>query len=248
MTPSSVKPVTPYQNRYRILVVEDEAESRELLSSLLEERFDVLEARDAEEALRMARQLQPDLVLLDISLPKSDGYKVCQDLRSSSETKHIPVLMVTGHDNPDSRITAFASGADDFIGKPFKAMELMARVESKIRRLEETKTEDKEVLRCGNLTLWPQRFEVRVEGNPVQVSVLEFNLIKFFVENKDRVVSRLEILSSVWGDVSMGERVVDTHLVALRRKLEGFDHTIATIYSKGYILKKPIRKPSSVQL
>ncbi|MEW6056839.1 MAG: response regulator transcription factor [Bdellovibrionota bacterium] len=221
----------------RILVIDDEPDNRELIQQILADKFEVLTASDGEEGIQVTRSELPDLVLLDISMPKLDGIAVCESLRSNEATKHIPIIMLTASSDPDRRIQSFMTGADDFLLKPYRPKELLARVLSKIRRVEERLSQD-EVLECGNLILYLNKFEATIDGNVITLSVLEFNLLKCFVQNKDRVLSRERILESVWRDSVVSDRTVDTHIVSLRKKLTGFTYSLSTIYGAGYILKK----------
>jgi len=221
----------------RVLVIDDEADNRELIEQVLAEQFAVLSAGDGEEGLRFARAEHPDLIILDIAMPKLDGFAVCEALRSNLATRDIPIIMLTVAADVDDRIRSFMSGADDFVPKPFRPKELLARVQSKVRRLEEREGKD-EVIECGNLVLDTKRLDAAINGRSLGLSVLEFNLLKCFVQNKDRVMSRETILQSVWRDAVVSDRTVDTHIVSLRRRLENFDHMIATIYGAGYILKR----------
>ncbi|MBL7715633.1 MAG: response regulator transcription factor [Bdellovibrionales bacterium] len=220
----------------KILIVEDDDSVFEMMEMVLSERHAIVRAKDGEEALSAVLSQKPDLVLLDIGIPKIDGLKVTETLRGDAATSHIPILIITGNDDSEKRISAFNLGADDFLGKPFKAKELAARVSSKIRRIEEAQSEP-EVLVCGNLKAKPQNMEVRIADHLVSLSVLEFNLLKHFLTNPNRIISREELLKVVWNGAMVGERTIDTHMVSLRKHLKGFDHQIATVYSAGYILK-----------
>jgi DNA-binding response OmpR family regulator len=222
--------------RRKILVVDDEGDNREYLSSLLSPTYDVLCAADGEEAVRSARAEQPDLVLLDLLMPKMDGLAACESLRSHEATRHIPVVVITGSDDMERRLSAFNYGADDFLMKPFKPQELLARVASKIRRISEREVST-QYLVCGNLTLNLDSLEARIQEQVIELSVLEFKLLKYFVENVNRVMSRERILNAVWHDAVVTDRTVDTHMVSLRKKLKGFDHAFSTVYGAGYILK-----------
>jgi DNA-binding response OmpR family regulator len=222
---------------HKILVIEDEQDSRDFLQDVLSDKFQVLLAASGEEGLRMARAELPQLILVDAKMPHMDGFTVCNGLRSNEATRHIPVIMITGADDLDARVSAFSAGADDFIAKPFRLSELSARVTSKLRRVEENSGQ-KRTLQCGNLTLNLDKIEAEIEGKRLPLSVLEFNLLMFLVKNKDRVLSREQILEGVWRDSIVSGRTVDTHMVSLRKKLTGFDHVVATVYSAGYTLRK----------
>lgn len=220
-----------------VLIVDDESDNRELIEQILGEKFKVLTAADGEEGIRVARSSLPDLILLDITMPKLDGFAVCETLRTNEATRDIPIIMLTASTDVDNRIKSFMTGADDFVPKPFRPKELLARVVSKIRRVEERQGKQ-EVVECGNLVLDLKKIEAVLNGKPLGLSVLEFNLLKCFVQNKDRVMSRERILEAVWRDSVVSDRTVDTHIVSLRKKLEGFDHQLATVYGAGYVLKK----------
>jgi DNA-binding response OmpR family regulator len=224
-------------DKRKVLVIDDERDNRELIHQILSDRFNVLMAKDGEEGILVARSELPDVILLDITMPKMDGIAVCEALRSNEATRHIPIMMITASVDLDARVQSFMTGADDFLSKPFKSKELIARVVSKIRRVEERVGSDENV-GVGNLVLNLKKLEAVIDGKAIQLSVLEFNLLKCFVQNKDRVMSRERILEAVWRDSVVSDRTVDTHIVSLRKKLSGFDHNIATIYGAGYILKK----------
>lgn len=220
----------------KVLIIDDEVENRLLLQETLSKHFDVIEAGDGEEGVRMAKQNQPDLILLDINMPKMDGISACEVLRIHEATRHIPVIMLSALDNEEHRTRAFMKGADDFLGKPFTIKELIARVSSKVRRLEEAARRGGS-MSCGNLTLDSQRLEVKISDRLVPLSVLEFCLLKYMVENKEIVLSRQRILEAVWRDTIVTDRTVDAHIACLRKKLGGFDYQITTVYGAGYALK-----------
>lgn len=223
----------------KILVVEDERDNREFIDEVLRDRFEVVVAGDGEEGLRLARAILPDLVLLDIAMPKLDGLAVCAALRDNEATKHIPIIILTASSDVDKRIQSYMTGADDYLTKPFKPKELLARVLSKIRRIEE-RAEKEQVIRLGNLILDTRKIEATIDSNPIQLSVLEFKLLKYFVTNKDRVMSREQILEAVWRDSVVSDRTVDTHIVSLRKHLCKFDHALTTVYGAGYVLKRRV--------
>lgn len=227
----------------KVLIIDDELDNREFIEQILLEHFDVLAAVDGETGVQIARTALPDVILLDIIMPRLDGIAVCSLLRTDEVTKHIPIIMLTGSNDIDRRVQSFMTGADDFLSKPFHPQDLIARVHSKIRRIEERSllgngSNGNGICECGNLKLDVNKLEVRIDGQVITLSVLEFNLLKCFVENKDHVLSRERILELVWRDSIVSDRTVDTHIVSLRKKLNGFDHSISTIYGAGYVLKK----------
>jgi DNA-binding response OmpR family regulator len=227
-------------SRRSVLIIDDDKDSLEVLNDILSTEYTTYLASNGEDGVQLARKVQPDLILLDLVMPGMDGIRTCQMLRASEETRDITILVITGSSDLDPRVGAFMSGADDMASKPYETRELMARIRAKMRRLDERKplaALPTQTIRCGNLTLDPDKFEVTINNETITISVLEFNLLRFFVENVDRVVSRQKILEAVWKDSVVSDRTVDTHMASLRRKLVGFDHAFKTIYSAGYILK-----------
>jgi DNA-binding response OmpR family regulator len=227
--------------RDKVLIVEDEAEHRDLLQKLLASKYDVLTAGDGLEGIEVASMSLPDLILMDISMPKLDGLTACEMLRDDERTKHIPVIMISAKDSEEFRIASFEKGADDFIGKPYALSELIARISSKVRRQKENQFGDvqkSETIVCGNLEIDLAKFEVRIDRRALHLSVLELNMLKFFIQNKERVLSREFLLKNLWADSVVTDRTIDAHMACLRRKLRGFDHGFRTIYGAGYALKK----------
>lgn len=221
----------------RILVIDDDPGILDFIEELLSFRFQILKAADVSTGLQLADAGKPDLIILDLGLEKESGHDLCRALRARPETKHIPILIYTGSDDIENVTKAFDFGADDYVIKSARPRELVARVVAKIRRLEE-QVDEPDVVTCGNLTLNAARLEATVENKTIPLSVLEFNLLRFFVLNKDRVVSRQQILEGVWKDAVVSNRTIDTHMVYLRKKLAGFSHSLATVYGAGYILRE----------
>lgn len=221
----------------KILVIDDDQGILDFIEELLSFRFHILKAVDASTGLQLAETEKPDLVILDLGLQNQSGHDICRVLRARPETKHIPILIYTGADDIENLTQAFEQGADDYVLKNAKPRELVARVIAKIRRLEE-QSDEPDVLNCGNLVLDSARLEAAVASRTLPLSVLEFNLLRFFVANKDRVMSRKQILDGVWKDAVVSNRTIDTHMVYLRKKLSGFSHTLATVYGAGYILRE----------
>lgn len=221
-----------------ILIIDDDKDSLEVLNELLSDEYTTHLASNGEEGVKIAIDKQPDLVLLDLMMPGMGGTRTCEALRSNELTRNITIIVITGSSDQDPRIAAFMKGADDIVSKPYETRELMARIRSKIRRIEERSgSTSTGIIQCGNLSLDPDKIEVRIDGSPIAISVLEFNLLRYFLENVDRVVTRQKILEAVWKDSIVSDRTVDTHMASLRRKLVGFNHSFKTIYSAGYILK-----------
>lgn len=222
----------------RVLIVDDEKEYLDLAKAMLSNDMEVLVSQSAETGLHIARTARPDVILLDIRIPRADGIDLCEEIRSGESTKHIPVLMLTGLCDKESRIRAFSAGADDFISKPFTEDELRARVRSKIRRVREIQGEKRDAVICGNLTVNLDRNEVTVSGKTLHFTPNEFMILKLFLENRGKILSRDYILQKCWQDCIVTERTVDSHIAALRKKLMDFDHKIITKHGLGFYLDR----------
>lgn len=228
-----------------VLIIDDEPEIRETLIDLISGSFSPLVASSGTEGLALAKKKNPTVILLDILMPGMDGVAVCKKLREDPVTSPIHIIMLSGANSPENRVRAFDSGADDFIAKPFDSVELISRIQSKVRRVQERKKHSRadeigSFLSCGNLKLNLIRREAVLEGRSFTLSSLEFKLLQFILQNKDRVIPRQEILDAVWGDPKVPGRLIDAHVVSLRKKLNDFDHAITSVYGVGYAVR-PIR-------
>jgi DNA-binding response OmpR family regulator len=228
----------------KILLIEDDLDNQSLLKDILSDKYRVLTAKDGEEGFRSAIAESPDLILLDLMMPKLDGIETCGLLRSHDVTRHIPVIILTGTSDFEMQLKALDLGADDLLQKPFRPRELIARISTKLRRLEETQKPVSSI-RCGDLEMDLDRFECRINQNLIVLSVLEFNLLRFFVENFNRVLSREKILRAVWREAVVTDRTVDTHMTSLRKKVQNSSLAFATLYGAGYILKSRAPATSS---
>ena len=205
----------------RVLVVEDERDVAELLRfHLAKEGYEVIVAPTGTEAVRRARDLQPELVLLDIMVPQLNGWEVCRRLKADPETRAIPVIMLTGRAEEGDKVLGFELGADDYVTKPFSPRELVARVRAVVRRGRHGEaTEKKPRLKAGDLEIDRHRFEVRMRGRAVELTPKEFELLATLVDSPGRVFGRSELLDLVWGrDGFVEPRTVDVHLARLRAK------------------------------
>ncbi len=201
----------------RILIVEDEPDlAFGLADDLRVEGYDVEVAPDGETAARRAREEKWDLILLDIMLPGKDGLEVCRELRRSG--MRTPIIMVTAKTQEAERVLGLELGADDYITKPFSPRELRARVKAVLRR---TEAETPKTSRFGDIEVNFSRGELRRAGKPVEVTALEWKLLEAFVGARGRILSRRQLLDAAWGaDTFVTDRVVDFHIVRLRRKIE----------------------------
>jgi two-component system alkaline phosphatase synthesis response regulator PhoP len=224
----------------RILIVDDEPDIRELVRYNLErEGFAVLEAEDGEHALDMVRKERPDLVVLDVMLPGADGLEICRMLRTQSAAARIPIVMLTAKAGEVDRILGLEIGADDYVSKPFSPRELVARIRAVLRRSEAQETDrPRETYERGRLRVSFDTYEVWIDGKPLELSLREFELLKFFVRNPNRVFDRLAILDLVWGqDTYVEPRTVDVHIRRLRLQIEqdpANPSLIQTVRGVGY--------------
>lgn len=220
----------------KILIVEDELSIQSILKELLTDAgYEVAAACDGEEGVRLFRQGGFDLVLLDIMLPGLDGYGVCRAIRSMGDT---PVIMLTALDEEEAQVRAFEMQADDYITKPFSLKLVLLRVEAVLRRAaQNTADSGGAVLRFRNIRLDPQAREVSVDGSPVALTPLEYDLLHLLMKHPKRAFTRENLLNMVWGYHYIGdEKAVNIHIMNLRRKLGG--DLIETVRGVGYRLAK----------
>jgi len=201
----------------RILVVEDEADiALGLQLDLSDEGYEVEVVGNGDEASRRAREPGWDLILLDVMLPRLDGFEVCRELRRSKV--RTPVLMLTAKAQEAEKVMGLDMGADDYVTKPFSPRELRARIRALLRR---AAPEAEPVHRLGDCEVDFERAELRRAGERTDLTAIELKMLQFFLRNQGRVLSREQVIDEVWGrDVFVTDRVVDTHVVKLRRKLE----------------------------
>jgi len=223
-----------------VLVAEDEGALVTLLRYNLErEGYRVLEAVDGEEALLVAAEEKPDLVLLDWMLPQLSGIEVCRRLRAKQETRNVPIIMLTARGEESDRIRGLDTGADDYLTKPFSMMELLARLRAVMRRIRPSLAED--VVVVGDIEMDRSAHRVRRAGQEVHLGPTEYKLLDHLIQHPGRVFSREQLLDAVWGsDVYVEARTVDVHVGRLRKALniEGTADPIRTVRSAGYALEE----------
>lgn len=217
-----------------ILIIEDEISIQNIVRAFLEDAgYTVFCAGDGLEGIEIFRKCNPDLVLLDLMLPKIDGFAVCEILRKESRT---PIIMLTARDDDASQMKGFDVLADDYIIKPFSMPLVLRRIEAVLRRTEQG-IEEPSVIRYKEITLDAEKYEVRVENEEVSLTSREFEILKLFLENPGKVFSRESLLDSVWGYEYYGDqKIVNTHIKNIRKKL-GVDY-IETIRGVGYRIEK----------
>ena len=224
-----------YGRAPRVLVVEDDDDIAQVLQrSLRMEGYDVRVAEDGVTALDQAHAFLPDLVVLDLGLPRLDGIDVARELRSRDD---VPILMLTARDAVESRVEGLDSGADDYLVKPFERQELLARLRALLRR---RPPKGSAPLVVGDLMLNPDTHEVTREGRPIELTQREFELLEYLMRNERIVVSRQRLLDEVWGyDPFSVTNTIEVFVSNLRRKLEanGEPRLLHTIRGAGYVLR-----------
>jgi two-component system, OmpR family, phosphate regulon response regulator PhoB len=223
-----------------ILIVEDESSILELISlNLHQAGFNPIRAISAEYANNLVKETIPDLIVLDWMLPGMDGIEFAKRLRANSETKNIPIIMLTAKSNEDNKIRGLDVGADDYLTKPFSPKELVARIKALLRRRSPELIN--EPITIDGLVLDPSSHKIQVDNKNINMGPTEFKLLHFFMKNTDRVYSRNQILDKIWGSNSViDDRTVDVHIKRLRKSLNhsGYDKLIQTVHGTGYRFSK----------
>jgi two-component system phosphate regulon response regulator PhoB len=222
----------------RILIVEDEKDVVDLLMlNLRKAGFKVRSTADGASGLEKTRAERPDLLILDLMLPKIPGLEVCKILKSDPATRSIPILMLTARAEEIDRIIGLEFGADDYVTKPFSPREIILRIKAILRRIESGP--DDERLSAGPIAIDPSRHEVHVAGHPVHLTSLEFKLLWTLMQRRGRVQNRDRLLNEVWGyEAVIDTRTVDTHVRRLREKLAPAGDVIETVRGFGYRLRE----------
>ena len=217
----------------QILIADDEPDILEIVSyNLGKEGYEVHTAKDGNEAIEKAKQLNPDLIILDIMMPKKTGVEVCQILRSQPAFQDTLIIFLTALSDEDSQIRGLETGADDYVSKPISPKVLVSRVNALFRRVG-TKEDTGKDLQIGNINIDPVKFLVTIDGKELVLAKKEFELLYLLASRPGRVFLRNEILSQVWGnDVIVGDRTIDVHIRKVRQKL-GVD-CITTVKGVGY--------------
>jgi len=227
-------------NGEKILVVEDEPDISKLVSyNLAQERFKVLTAEDGEQALQIIQREKPNLVVLDLMLPGLSGMEICKIVRNRPETAKLPILMLTAKAGEADRIVGLEMGADDYLAKPFSPREMVARVRAILRRANIAASADgPTAYDKGALKIDFTTYEVIVRGKAAKLTLKEFELLRFLVQNPNRVLSRDQLLDRVWGgETYVTPRTVDVHIRRLRKAIEKDDSKpkwILTLRGVGY--------------
>ncbi len=224
----------------KILVVDDDRKTVELVQLYLEsEGFQVVKAFDGLQAIESARMDAPDLILLDLMLPKIEGTDVFKTIRRESD---VPIIMLTARTTEEDKLTGLNIGADDYITKPFSPREVTARVRAVLRRSGGLENQADSVIILGDLVIDLIRYEARIRGKSLHLTPKEFRILETLVRNADRAISRAELVATAFGSDYRGvDRTIDVHVMNLRRKIENIDGNgvfIKTVYGVGYMFVK----------
>ena len=218
-------------NNWKVLIADDEPDILEILKyNLIVEGYEVITAKDGDEALDKARRNQPDLVVLDVMMPRKTGVEVCQLMRAQPMFKETLIIFLTAVNDESSQIRGLETGADDYVSKPISPKVFISRVNALFRRLNKKESKPLEI---RNLKIDPERFMIQVDGKDIVLAKKEFELLYLLAQKPGRVFLRNEILNQVWGnDVIVGDRTIDVHIRKIRQKL-GID-CITTVKGVGY--------------
>ena len=228
----------------KIFIVDDEDDIREILEvNLINEGYDVYQFPSAKDALEKLEKLQPDLFLLDIMMEGMDGYEFCRTIRSSSKNKNIPIIFLSAKSEEFDKVLGLELGGDDFVTKPFGVKELLSRVKAVLRRStmganDEGKTKE-DVIQYKGLELFPEKFQLKVDGEYTKLTKSEFQILQIFMENPGKIFSRDNIIDSIRGiDIFVVDRTIDVHIMNLRKKLGAYKNVITTFSGIGYGFKE----------
>ena len=221
---------------YRILLAEDDPQIREMITDYISEKSEgrllIVCAQDGTEALAMLRQEEYDLILLDVMMPGIDGFSLCREIRSDSD---VPILFLTARAREEDVLYGYALGCDDYIIKPFSLAALLAKIEALLNRAKGTVLQ--KTLVCGGISVNLRTLQVTADGSSVLLAPKEFALLRYLMEHKGWVLSRDQLLTSIWGaDYFGSDRVVDNHIKKLRKALGSAGRQIRTVIARGYQL------------
>ena len=219
----------------KMLIADDNRQITNVLAEYAKhDHYDVFIAGDGDEALELFDKVQPDIVLLDVMMPRRDGFQVCKEIRSRSQ---VPIIMITARGEDFEKIMGLDIGADDYIVKPFSNGEVMARARAILRRINVVNSAA-QLLTCGNITVNLENYTVDIGGNDVRLTKKEIEILWLLASNKNKVFSRDQLLDKIWGYDFYGDsRTVDSHIKRLRSKLDEYPHEgweIETIWGVGY--------------
>jgi two-component system alkaline phosphatase synthesis response regulator PhoP len=225
-----------------VLVVDDEQHIIELIQFNLESNgYEVITSENGEDAIVIAEEEMPDVIILDLMLPGIDGFEACKRIRNNEKTRKIPIIMLTAKGEEMDKVLGLELGADDYLTKPFSVRELIARIKAVLRRFEEMPKDVMKIIKVNDIVIDAEKHEVMKNGELIELTLKEFELLKILARNRRKVLSRNFLLDEVWGYDYFGEtRTVDVHIRHLRKKIEDNDKYpiyIETIRGIGYKMK-----------
>lgn len=223
--------------RPQILAIDDEPALLRIIKDSLDSIYDVSMVENAKEALATILEKKPDLILVDNVMAGINGLDFVKSIRSASETKPVPIIMITALKESSDRISAYEAGVDDFISKPFNPDELLVRVTSRLERQKLLKESHSNAKTVGNLSIDLENHDIRINGEMVHLTQIEMIIAEKLISEKNQIVKRETLEKLIWSDNIPEARILDIHLATLRKKLKGFSHKIETIYGKGYTIR-----------
>jgi DNA-binding response OmpR family regulator len=224
-------------DRPRILIIEDHADTRRFLESMLKKEFEVITAENAVIGIDYARNQHPDLILLDVMLPILSGFDACSLLKGDEKTKRIPIIFLSAKGTVNDITQGLGQGADDYLPKPFDFKELLARIQVRLRKSSENQLVP---LQIGDLKIDPAERRITISGKTMVLTNTEFDLLRMLAARAGQVISRGEILKEVWREdaSNTNDRTIDVHIRALRKKIPYLTRHIISIYGVGYKYEK----------
>ncbi|MGQ8871185.1 response regulator transcription factor [Paenibacillus sp. TSA_86.1] len=219
--------------RRSVLLIEDEESIRELVTDYFKQSaWQVIEAANGEEALELFNACPPDLVIVDLMIPKVSGWNVCRQIRSQST---VPIIILTAKSEEENKLLGFELGADDYVTKPFSPRVLVARAETLMKRVDNTVGQEDPIISFGNIKVYERKRVVESDGQPVELSYKEYDVLLHLLRHRNFPLTREHLLNQVWGVDYFGDpRVVDTHIKNLRKKLGADACYIRTVFRIGY--------------
>lgn len=223
----------------KILVIDDEPKILTLIESLMIDNYEVVTALNGAEGLKAAKNFNPDLIILDRLMPEMDGIEACRELRDEASTQQIPIIMLTALKESSDRIEAFNAGVDDFISKPFHPDELLTRVNAKLKRFNQLRNNslNTEII-CKNLVMDVATKTVQIDNVFIHLTETEFDILHSLLEKRNRILSRSDLVKKIWNQTEVDDRILDCHIVSLRKKIKNFELKIKTLYGRGYVISE----------
>jgi two-component system phosphate regulon response regulator PhoB len=220
----------------KILIIEDDVAFASALAKVLSSHYEPIHAASGMEGIKIAINDRPDLILVDIHMPEMNGFSVCEALRAKPATRDIPIIILTGEAEPQSRVKGLDAGADDYISKPFHPAEFLSRIRARLRRWDAERKGMEEII-AGNLRFDPRSSQVWINGQLVTFTQVEIQVLRYFLDYPNELISRERMLGDIWPSSVVTHRTVDTHVAHLRKKLKDCSLKLKTVFRGGYKLE-----------